>query len=52
MIADFFHTDAHRAATSLDRIAEVDASVIVPGHGPVWRGSVREAVEIARGVAA
>jgi glyoxylase-like metal-dependent hydrolase (beta-lactamase superfamily II) len=52
MIADFFHTDAVQAATSLDRIAEVDASVIVPGHGPVWRGSARDAVEIARGAAA
>lgn len=45
---DFFHTDAGQARSALDRLAAVDASVIVPGHGPVWRGSAREAAAIAR----
>jgi glyoxylase-like metal-dependent hydrolase (beta-lactamase superfamily II) len=52
MTADFFHTDADQASASLDRIAGVDASVIVPGHGPVWNGSASDAVEFARGAAA
>jgi len=52
LAAAFFHTDADRAASALDRIAQVDASVIVPGHGPVWHGSARDAVAVARGAAA
>jgi glyoxylase-like metal-dependent hydrolase (beta-lactamase superfamily II) len=48
LAAGFFHTDAHRAAAALDRIAAIDADVIVPGHGPVWRGSARDAAAIAR----
>jgi glyoxylase-like metal-dependent hydrolase (beta-lactamase superfamily II) len=49
LAAGFFHTDAGRAAAALDRIAEIDASAIVPGHGPVWSGSARDAAAIARG---
>jgi glyoxylase-like metal-dependent hydrolase (beta-lactamase superfamily II) len=52
LAADFFHTDAERAAAALDRIADLDASAIVPGHGPVWHGSARDAVAVARGEAA
>ena len=52
LAAGFFHTDAARAVAALDRIAGVDASAIVPGHGPVWHGSPREAVAVARGAAA
>jgi glyoxylase-like metal-dependent hydrolase (beta-lactamase superfamily II) len=52
LAAGFFHTDAARAVTALARIAGVDASAIVPGHGPVWHGSPRDAVAIARGAAA
>lgn len=52
MAAEFFHTDAGRAVSALDRLAVVDASVIVPGHGPVWHGTARDAAEIARGAAA
>jgi glyoxylase-like metal-dependent hydrolase (beta-lactamase superfamily II) len=48
---DFFHTDPERAADALDRFADIDASAIVPGHGPVWHGSPREAAAIARGTA-
>lgn len=52
LAAGFFHTDAERAAAALDRIAAVEASAIVPGHGVVWVGTPREAVAIARGAAA
>lgn len=49
LAAGFFHTDTEQAAAALDRIAAVDAAVIVPGHGPVWHGSARDAAAIARG---
>jgi glyoxylase-like metal-dependent hydrolase (beta-lactamase superfamily II) len=46
----FFHHDHDAMTASLDVIAEVDADVIVPGHGPVHRGSPREAVaQLRRG---
>ena len=46
----FFHHDHHAMNASLDVIAEVDADVIVPGHGPVHRGSPRDAVaQLRRG---
>ena len=40
----FFHHDRDILGASLDVIAGVDADVIIPGHGPVYRGSPREAV--------
>jgi glyoxylase-like metal-dependent hydrolase (beta-lactamase superfamily II) len=48
MIADFFHTDPEQALGALDRLATLDASVIVPGHGPVWRESIGTAVAAIR----
>jgi glyoxylase-like metal-dependent hydrolase (beta-lactamase superfamily II) len=51
LAAGFFHTDATLAAGALDRIAAVDAAVIVPGHGAVWHGTARDAAAIARGTA-
>lgn len=48
MIADFFHTDAEQALGALDRLASLDASVIVPGHGPVWREPIRDVVAAIR----
>jgi glyoxylase-like metal-dependent hydrolase (beta-lactamase superfamily II) len=45
----FFHHDEAGMDASLDVIAAVDADVIVPGHGPVHRGSPADAVaEIRR----
>lgn len=44
---EVFHSDPATARRSLDRLADVDASVIVAGHGPVWRGSPAEAVRQA-----
>jgi glyoxylase-like metal-dependent hydrolase (beta-lactamase superfamily II) len=48
MTADFFHTDAEQAVAALDRLAALDASVIVPGHGRVWREPIRDAVASVR----
>jgi glyoxylase-like metal-dependent hydrolase (beta-lactamase superfamily II) len=39
-----FHHDLDAMDASLDVIAEVDADAIIPGHGPVFPGSPREAV--------
>lgn len=49
MTANFFHTDADQALAALDRLAAVDASVIVPGHGGVWHEPIRDAVAAVRG---
>ena len=32
---------------SLAALAMLDTDVLVPGHGPVWRGPIREASEKA-----
>ena len=46
----FFHHDHDAMNASLDTIADIDADVIVPGHGPVHRGSPRDAVaQLRRG---
>ncbi|MGH3457266.1 MBL fold metallo-hydrolase [Aeromicrobium sp.] len=46
----FFHHDVAAVKAALDVIADVDADAIVPGHGPVYRGSPRDAVtHIRRG---
>jgi glyoxylase-like metal-dependent hydrolase (beta-lactamase superfamily II) len=46
----FFHHDLDAMDASLDVIADVDADAIVPGHGPVFRGSPRDAVaQLRRG---
>jgi len=43
----FSHAPAQMSA-GLDALASVDADTVLPGHGPVWRGSLRAAVEEAR----
>jgi glyoxylase-like metal-dependent hydrolase (beta-lactamase superfamily II) len=49
-LMSMFHHDEDVMDASLDVIAEVDADVIVPGHGPVYRGTPRNAVnELRRG---
>jgi glyoxylase-like metal-dependent hydrolase (beta-lactamase superfamily II) len=46
----FFHHDVDAMNDSLEVIAEVDADAIIPGHGPVHRGSPRDAVaQLRRG---
>lgn len=49
MLPGFFHTDQAKALAALDRLSAVNASVLLPGHGPLWRGAMRDAVAIARG---
>ncbi len=45
----FFNVDSDRARESLRSIAELEASVVVPGHGPAFRGSPAIAVRTALG---
>ena len=44
MTPKIFHNDPDQALVALDRLATLDASVIVPGHGPVWNEPIGEAV--------
>jgi len=36
------------ALASLDRLDDVDATWVLPGHGPAWDGGVRDAVRLSR----
>ncbi len=49
LIDDRFNLDTRQAMRSLDRIVGLDASLLLPGHGPPWSGSPTAAVAIARG---
>lgn len=44
---DFFNHDYAQARASLDRLAGLAADVVVPGHGPAFRGTPAEAVKAA-----
>ena len=43
-----FTLEPHQAVESLDQIKDVDASWVLPGHGPAWDGGVAEAVRLVR----
>ena len=47
-----FTLEPDRALASLDRIENVDATWVLPGHGPAWDGGVPEAVRLIREAAA
>ncbi len=48
LLPDMFHHDRTRAIASLDLIAGLDGDVLLPGHGPVHRGPVKEAARQAQ----
>ncbi|MFI9392775.1 MBL fold metallo-hydrolase [Streptomyces bauhiniae] len=48
MLHGFFHHETDRAVTSLALIAGLAGDVLLPGHGPLYRGPVRAAAEQAR----
>ncbi|MFC9914325.1 MBL fold metallo-hydrolase [Streptomyces sp. NPDC059862] len=48
LLPDMFHTDRARALDSLAVLEGLDAGLILPGHGPVHRGSAKEAALTAR----
>jgi glyoxylase-like metal-dependent hydrolase (beta-lactamase superfamily II) len=43
-----FTLEPAQAIASLDRVAAVDATWALPGHGPAWDGGVPEAVRLIR----
>jgi glyoxylase-like metal-dependent hydrolase (beta-lactamase superfamily II) len=47
-----FTLDPAQARASLDRIEGVDATWVLPGHGPAWDGGVPEAVRLIRAAGA
>ncbi len=47
LLPDFFNTDTAQAHASLARLRDLEAGIVVPGHGPAFRGSPREAVDLA-----
>ncbi|MEU4112397.1 MULTISPECIES: MBL fold metallo-hydrolase [unclassified Streptomyces] len=47
MLHGFFHHETERAVTSLALIAALEGDVLLPGHGPLYRGPVRAAAEQA-----
>lgn len=48
MLERRFHLDEKQARESLDRIVDLPADTILPGHGRPWRGSPADAVAAAR----
>jgi glyoxylase-like metal-dependent hydrolase (beta-lactamase superfamily II) len=47
-----FTLEPEQAVASLSRIGEVDATWVLPGHGPAWDRGVAEAVRLTREAAA
>jgi glyoxylase-like metal-dependent hydrolase (beta-lactamase superfamily II) len=48
MMADVFSLDGDEAVASLDRIVDLEADLLLPGHGEPWAGSPADAVALAR----
>jgi glyoxylase-like metal-dependent hydrolase (beta-lactamase superfamily II) len=47
LLPDLFNHDQDGCVRSLAALGLLDTEVLLPGHGPVWRGSIREAAEKA-----
>ena len=48
LLPDLFHHDRAGAVASLDVVAGLEGDVLLPGHGPVHRGPVKDAADLAR----
>ena len=44
LLPSLFNHDEDACRRSLDALAVIDAEVLLPGHGPLWRGPIRAAV--------
>lgn len=49
LLPAFFTHDQAQTESTLATFAGLDADVLLPGHGPVWRGPIADAVAQARG---
>lgn len=47
LLPSLFNHDQDRCVRSLAALGLLDTEVVLPGHGPVWRGPIREATERA-----
>ena len=47
LLPGLFNHDQDSCVRSLGALGMLDIDVVLPGHGPVWRGSIREAAERA-----
>lgn len=47
LLPGLFNHDQVGCARSLSALGMLDTDVLLPGHGPVWRGPIREAAERA-----
>jgi glyoxylase-like metal-dependent hydrolase (beta-lactamase superfamily II) len=47
LLPSLFNHDQDGCLRSLAALGLLDNDVLLPGHGPVWRGSIREAAEKA-----
>ena len=47
-----FTLQPEQAMTSLARLGELDATWVLPGHGPAWNGGAAEAVRLTLEAAA
>jgi glyoxylase-like metal-dependent hydrolase (beta-lactamase superfamily II) len=47
LLPSTFNHDEARCRRSLGALRLLDTDVLLPGHGPVWHGSIREAVDSA-----
>lgn len=45
---EVFDVDSEQAHSSLDRIVDIEADLLLPGHGDPWSGTPARAVELAR----
>jgi glyoxylase-like metal-dependent hydrolase (beta-lactamase superfamily II) len=52
VVAGAATADSGRALSSLDALVGLDAGIALTGHGPPWKGSLREAVERAQAAGA
>ncbi|MFD4366876.1 MBL fold metallo-hydrolase [Rhodococcus sp. NPDC058521] len=48
LLLPMYHHDRAETLRSLDAIADVDADLVLPGHGPLHRGEIGAAVATAR----
>ncbi len=47
LLPSIFNHDQDGCVRSLAALGLLDTDVLLPGHGPVWRGRIREAAELA-----
>jgi glyoxylase-like metal-dependent hydrolase (beta-lactamase superfamily II) len=47
LLPGLFNHDQDSCERSLGALGMLDTDVVLPGHGPVWRGPIREAAERA-----